>query len=113
MQKRIKIGSLSGELTLRRANFVASQFHDLEVQTEIIAIDSSDYKSLDSALLKGEINLAVHAMIDLPDELPEKIVKAAILKRAGSLDVILFKGSEEFLSSRNAVIAAPNIRTKG
>ena len=112
MQKRIKIGSLSGELTLRRANFVASQFHDLEVQTEIIAIDSSDYKSLDSALLKGEIDLAVHAMIDLPDELPEKIVKAAILKRAGSLDVILFKGSEEFLSSRNAVIAAPNIRTK-
>ena len=112
MQKRIKIGSLSGELTLRRANFVASQFHDLEVLTEIIAIDSNDYKSLDRALLKGEIDIAVHAMIDLPDELPLKIVKAAILKRAGSLDVVLFKGSEEFLSSRNAVVAVPNIRTK-
>ena len=112
MQKRIKIGSLSGELTLRRANFVASQFHDLEVLTEIIAIDSNDYKSLDRALLKGEIDIAVHAMIDLPDELPLKIVKAAILKRAGSLDVVLFKGSEEFLSSRNAVVASPNIRTK-
>ena len=112
MQKRIKIGSLIGELTLRRANFVASQFHDLEVLTEIIAIDSKDYKSLDSALLKGEIDIAVHAMIDLPDNLPPKIVKAAILKRAGSLDVILFKGSEEFLSSRKAVIASPNLRTK-
>lgn len=112
MQKRIKIGSLSSELTLRRANFVASQFHNLEIETEIIAIDSNDYKSLDSALLKGEIDIAVHAMIDLPNQLPEKIVKAAILKRAGSLDVVLFKGTEEFLSSRNAVIAAPNVRTK-
>ena len=64
MQKRIKIGSLTGELTLRRANFVASQFHDLEILTEIIAIDSNDYKSLNSALLKGKIDIAVQGNFD-------------------------------------------------
>ncbi len=134
MSKIIRIGTRSSKLALWQANLVAKkleELEDLELKTEIIKIDSLGdldldkplhelgvtgvfTKSLDNALLKGEIDIAVHSMKDVPTVLPEKIVQAAVLKRAGSLDVLICReeDNEEFLSQREAIIATGSLRRK-
>ena len=46
-------------------------------------------KELESALLKGEADLAVHSMKDVPTELPEGLVINAILKRDDPRDALV------------------------
>ncbi len=134
MQKIIKIGTRSSKLALWQANLVAKNIQEiegLEIKTEIVKIDSLGdidlekplhqlgitgvfTKSLDTALLKGDIDIAVHSMKDVPTVLPEKIVQAAVLKRAGSLDVLIPKeeNNEEFLYQKEAIIATGSLRRK-
>lgn len=134
MQKTIRIGTRSSQLALWQANLVASKLQEIEgldIKTEIVKIDSQGdlnldkplrelgvtgvfTKSLDTAMLRGEIDIAVHSMKDVPTVLPNKIVQAAVLKRAGSLDVLICKNEddEEFLYQREAVIATGSIRRK-
>lgn len=134
MQKIIRIGTRSSKLALWQANLVANklqEIEDLDLKTEIVKIDSLGdvnlekplhelgitgvfTKSLDTALLKGEIDIAVHSMKDVPTVLPEKIVQAAVLKRAGSLDVLIPKeeNNEEFLYQKEAIIATGSLRRK-
>lgn len=133
MNRTIKIGTRSSELALWQANAVARQLESiegLELKTEIVKIDSHGdidlgkplhelgitgvfTKNLDAAMLRGEIDIAVHSMKDVPTVLPEKIVQAAALKRAGSLDVLICKDdNEEFLWQKDAVIATGSLRRK-
>lgn len=133
MNRTIRIGTRSSDLALWQANEVARQLQEIEglsVKTEIVKIDSQGdldlekplhelgitgvfTKRLDIALLKGEIDIAVHSMKDVPTVLPNKIVQAAVLKRAGSLDVIVPKDdNEEFMSQRHATIATGSLRRK-
>ncbi|PHR69037.1 MAG: hydroxymethylbilane synthase [Lutibacter sp.] len=134
MQKIIKIGTRSSQLALWQANLVANKLQEIEgldIKTEIVKIDSQGdldldkplhelgltgvfTKSLDAAMLRGEIDIAVHSMKDVPTVLPEKIVQAAVLKRAGSLDVLICKNedNEEFLYQREATIATGSLRRK-
>ncbi len=51
-------------------------------------------KALDEAMLRGEIDIAVHSAKDLPTMLPQGIVLAAILRREDPRDVLLSKGEE-------------------
>ena len=46
-------------------------------------------KQLEEALLRGEIDLAVHSLKDLPVETPEGLVLAAILPRASVDDLLI------------------------
>jgi hydroxymethylbilane synthase len=134
MQKTIRIGTRSSQLALWQANLVANKLQEIEgldIKTEIVKIDSQGdlnldkplhelgltgvfTKSLDAAMLRGEIDIAVHSMKDVPTVLPNKIVQAAVLKRAGSLDVLICKDedNEEFLYQREATIATGSIRRK-
>ena len=99
MQKTIRIGTRSSQLALWQANLVANQLQEIEgldIKTEIVKIDSQGdlnlekplhelgltgvfTKSLDAAMLRGEIDIAVHSMKDVPTVLPNKIVQAAVL----------------------------------
>jgi hydroxymethylbilane synthase len=68
-------------------------------------------KTLDVALIKGDIDLAVHSMKDVPTQLPKTVVKGAVLKRANPHDVLVHKGLD-FLEEKNGHIATGSLRRK-
>lgn len=69
-------------------------------------------KTLDIAMLNGDIDIAVHSMKDVPTALPKGIVQAAVLERANHLDILAYKGNQEFLAGPDAVIATGSLRRK-
>ncbi|WP_320815964.1 hydroxymethylbilane synthase [Flavobacterium sp.] len=127
-QKVIKIGTRDSELALWQAHTVQNKLHDLGYKTEIIAVKSTGdiildkplyelgitgifTKTLDIAMLKGEVDIAVHSMKDVPTALPIGIIQAAVLERASTLDILVHKGNLDFLNS-SGIIASGSLRRK-
>lgn len=52
-------------------------------------------RSLDMALLRKEIDIAVHSMKDVPTQIPTGIVAAAVLPRASCNDILVINGNEQ------------------
>jgi porphobilinogen deaminase len=48
-------------------------------------------------MIKGEVDIAVHSMKDVPTALPKGIVQAAVLQRADTHDILVHKGNDGFL----------------
>ncbi len=126
MSKIIRIGTRDSELALWQAYTVQKKLNDLGYQTEIIAVKSQGdilldkplyelgitgifTKTLDIAMLNGQVDIAVHSMKDVPTALPIGIVQAAVLERANTLDILVHKGSVDFLNS-NSTIATGSLR---
>lgn len=131
MSKIIRIGTRDSELALWQAHTVQNKLHDLGYQTEIIAVKATGdlildkplyelgitgifTKTLDVAMLKGEVDIAVHSMKDVPTALPKGIVQAAVLERASTLDILVHKGDLSFLDEGfiNGTIASGSLRRK-
>ncbi|MGB5553435.1 MAG: hydroxymethylbilane synthase [Flavobacteriaceae bacterium] len=129
MKKIIRIGTRDSELALWQANTVKSQLEALGHTTELVSVKSTGdlvldkplyelgitgifTKTLDVAMLNGDIDIAVHSMKDVPTALPQGIVQAAVLERANYYDILAFKNNEEFLAERDAVIATGSLRRK-
>ncbi len=129
MSKIIRIGTRDSELALWQANTVKSKLEALGYETALIPVKSAGdlvldkplyelgitgifTKTLDVAMLNGDIDIAVHSMKDVPTALPQGIVQAAVLERGNYLDILAFKDNEEFLASRNAIIATGSLRRK-
>lgn len=128
MKKTIRIGTRDSELALWQAHTVQKKLNDLGYTTEIIAVKSTGdiildkplyelgitgifTKTLDIAMLKGKVDIAVHSMKDVPTALPTGIVQAAVLERATTLDILVHKGNLDFLES-NGIIASGSLRRK-
>ncbi|WP_338409527.1 hydroxymethylbilane synthase [uncultured Flavobacterium sp.] len=128
VNKVIKIGTRDSELALWQANTVQNHLHQLGYTTEIIAVKSTGdlildkplyelgitgifTKTLDVAMLKGEVDIAVHSMKDVPTRLPLGIIQAAVLERANTLDILVHKGNLDFLDS-DGIIASGSLRRK-
>ena len=128
MKKTIRIGTRDSELALWQAHTVQKKLNDLGFSTEIIAVKSTGdlildkplyelgitgifTKTLDIAMLKGEVDIAVHSMKDVPTALPKGIVQAAVLERANTLDILVHKGNLDFLDSKGT-IASGSLRRK-
>ncbi|MDN3678369.1 hydroxymethylbilane synthase [Flavobacterium paronense] len=126
MTKKIRIGTRDSELALWQANTVQKQLQDLGYATEIIAVKSDGdiildkplyelgitgifTKTLDIAMINGQVDIAVHSMKDVPTALPKGIVQAAVLERANVLDILVHKGNLDFLNSE-ATIATGSLR---
>ena len=64
---------------------------DHHPETPLSVIDRRDVftRQLDEALLSGEIDLAVHSLKDVPTELPEGIVLAAVTERHDPSDAFV------------------------
>ncbi len=129
MSKIIRIGTRDSELALWQANTVKKNLEDLGYQTTLVPIRSTGdlvlnkplyemgitgifTKTLDMAMLNGDIDIAVHSMKDVPTVLPKGIVQAAVLKRGNYLDILAFKDNEEFLGGKDAIIATGSLRRK-
>ena len=125
----IRIGTRDSELALWQAKTVQNQLKTLGYPTEIVSTKSHGdielskplyemgvtgifTKALDIALLKGEIDIAVHSMKDVPTALPKGIVVGAVLKRGNPHDVLVYKGDLSFLEAEIATIATSSLRRK-
>ena len=124
--KIIRIGTRDSELALWQAHTVERKLNDLGFQTEIIAVKSQGdiildkplyelgitgifTKTLDIAMINGQIDIAVHSMKDVPTALPQGIVQAAVLERASEKDILVYKNNTNFLNA-NATIATGSLR---
>ncbi|MFC2109616.1 hydroxymethylbilane synthase [Bacteroidota bacterium] len=127
MSKIIRIGTRNSELALWQAHLVQKSLIDLGYKTEVIELSSIGdevldiplhqigsmgvfTKTLDVAMLRGQIDIAVHSLKDVPTQLPETIVQAAVLERADVNDVVVYKGTEEELVADGATIATGSLR---
>lgn len=128
MNKTIRIGTRDSELALWQANTVKQKLESLGYKTELTPVKSTGdlvldkplyelgitgifTKTLDVAMIKGEIDIAVHSMKDVPTKLPNGIVKAAVLKRAAHEDILVHKGDLSFLELKG-LIATGSLRRK-
>ncbi|MFK7032461.1 hydroxymethylbilane synthase [Flavobacterium oreochromis] len=119
-EKKIKIGTRDSELALWQAHTVEKQLNDLGYQTEIVAVKSQGdiildkplyelgitgifTKTLDIAMISGQVDIAVHSMKDVPTALPQGIVQAAVLERANTADILVHKGNTDFLNNHTTI----------
>jgi hydroxymethylbilane synthase len=126
MDKTIRIGTRDSELALWQAHTVEKKLNDLGYKTEIIAVKSTGdiildkplyefgitgifTKTLDVAMINGDVDIAVHSMKDVPTALPIGIVQAAVLERATTLDILVHKGKLDFLDE-SGTIASGSLR---
>lgn len=126
MGKTIRIGTRDSELALWQAKTVEKKLKNLGYTTQIIAVKSEGdiildkplyelgitgifTKTLDIAMINGQVDIAVHSMKDVPTALPIGIIQAAVLERANILDILVHNGNTDFLQSE-ATIATGSLR---
>lgn len=110
--KIYKIGTRTSPLALRQVEEIVScikrlypdfsyetvgidTYGDRDRITPISEIEGTDFftREIDDALLKGEIDLAVHSAKDLPDKMPEGLTIAVITKSLDPYDALVSKGN--------------------
>ncbi|HET8573899.1 MAG TPA: hydroxymethylbilane synthase [Edaphocola sp.] len=106
MKQIIKIGTRDSRLALWQAENVQQLLAEQGIQSELVPVKSEGdldlvtplyamgvegvfTKALDAYLLSGKIDIAVHSMKDVPTQLAQGIVPAAVLKRASVQDIFI------------------------
>lgn len=122
-EKPIIIATRGSALALAQSNMIAAQcraaFPRLRFELKIIKTTGDKLqkasmaktdpglpkglftKELEVALVKGQADLAVHSLKDLPTDLPAGLVLAATPKRADVRDVLIYRDAE-FIKTRAA-----------
>ena len=122
-ERPILIATRGSALALAQANLIAAQcreaFPRLRFELKIIKTTGDKLqkasmtkkgeslpkglftKELEVALVKGQADLAVHSLKDLPTDLPAGLVLVATPKRADVRDVLIYRDAE-FIQSRAA-----------
>lgn len=103
---KVRIGTRRSTLALWQARLVSKKLSEAGIESELVEIESFGdkeqdlpihklgdkgvfTKALDDALLKGEIDAAVHSLKDVPTELIDELTLAAVLERANPADVLV------------------------
>lgn len=108
MKNKIVIGTRGSKLALWQAEWARSQLQDLypDLRVEIKKIKTTGdrvldvplakvggkglfVKEIEEALLRGDIDIAVHSMKDVPTELPDGLHLCAICKREDPRDAFI------------------------
>ncbi len=132
--KNIRIGSRGSELALWQANHVKAQLEKLGACVEIIVIKTQGdqiqdlsfdkmegkgffTKEIETALLKSEIDLAVHSHKDLETTQPDELMIAAVSDRENPADVLLIHPNAVDTSNlwnlkENAIVGTSSARRK-
>ena len=123
----IRIGTRDSALALWQANTVKLALEKLGFEAKLVPVKSTGdlnlnqplyelgitgifTKTLDIAMLNGEVDIAVHSMKDVPTLLPKGIMQTAVLERASSEDILVHKG--EFNPDTKCTIATGSLRRK-
>ncbi|WP_447640398.1 MULTISPECIES: hydroxymethylbilane synthase [Chitinophagaceae] len=108
IHKIIRIGTRDSQLALWQAQKVQSLLEAAGRTTELVPVKSDGdldlvtplyamgvqgvfTKTLDAHLLSNRIDIAVHSMKDVPTQLAQGIVQAAVLPRADVHDILVLK----------------------
>lgn len=108
MNRKIIIGSRGSDLALWQANHVLRKIQKLGLTAEIkVIVTQGDQiqnlsfnklegkgfftKEIEEALLKKEIDLAVHSQKDLPTTSPEGLMIAAVSEREDPADIVIVR----------------------
>ncbi len=134
--RKIIIGTRGSELALWQANYTKALLEERGRQVELKIIQTSGdrtqqwntsfdklegkgffTKELEEALLKKEIDLAVHSHKDLPTENPDGLIIAGVSKREDPSELLLIKkdavdDSLRFSLKKNAVVGTSSARRK-
>ncbi|NIK90794.1 MULTISPECIES: hydroxymethylbilane synthase [unclassified Mangrovimonas] len=127
MSKIIRIGTRDSKLALWQAETVQNNLQQLGYRTELVPVKSQGdlildkplyelgitgvfTKTLDIAMIQGDVDIAVHSMKDVPTRLPNGIIEGAVLKRANIEDILVYK-KLDFLESKGT-IATGSLRRK-
>ncbi|MEH0021173.1 MAG: hydroxymethylbilane synthase [Desulfobacter sp.] len=108
MKTHVRIGTRGSQLALWQANHIKSCIENAfpDTRVEIITIKTTGdritdrplaavggkglfVKEIETALMEGRIDLAVHSMKDMPGELPPGLVIGAIPERENPFDVMI------------------------
>lgn len=107
-QKKLRIGTRPSLLALKQVEEVVKLLEiesfevktyntsgDIDKATPISKIEGTDFftDTVEKALLKGEIDIAVHSAKDLPDKIPEGLIVAAITKSIDPYDVLVSRNN--------------------
>lgn len=123
LNKPVVIATRGSALALAQANMIAAQcraaFPRLRFELKIIKTTGDKLqkasmaktegglpkglftKELEVALVKGQADLAVHSLKDLPTELPMGLVLAATPKRADVRDVLIYRDADYLANPAN------------
>jgi hydroxymethylbilane synthase len=132
MSATIRIGTRGSQLALWQANEVSRQLTERGVQTQIVPFKTTAdkrqdvplasiggkglwVKELEEALLRGEIDMAVHSLKDVPSIIGDEFALAAFLERADPRDAwVHIEGKPIASLSSGAVVgtSAPRRRAQ-
>src|SRR4030095_8184284 len=133
---KIRIGTRESQLAVWQATKVKELLAQHGFESELVFIKSEGdidlvtplyeigvqgifTRSLDAALLNNKIDVAVHSLKDVPTQLSNGILQAAVLKRGPVNDLLVFKNkrAQERYASRitgdsRFTVATSSIRRK-
>ena len=106
MNPKLRIGTRGSKLAMWQAHFTQEKLSAIGIESELIIIKTTGdqiqhlsfdkmegkgffTKEIEDALLRGEIDLAVHSMKDLPSNAPEGLVISAVSYREDPSDILL------------------------
>jgi len=131
MEKIIRIGTRDSQLAMWQATLVRDLLTgnghtvelvpiksegDIDLVTPLyeIGVQGIFTKSLDLALLNNKIDVAVHSFKDVPTQLPQGLLNAAVIKRGPVKDLLVYKHNTAFLDdpAYTAHIGTSSIRRK-
>lgn len=131
MNKKIRIGTRDSQLAVWQATQVQQLLQQYGYDCELTYVKSEGdtdlvtplyeigvqgifTRTLDAALLNGQVDIAVHSMKDVPTIPAKGIVQAAVLPRATHKDLLVPKTDGAFLEQPDmiAVIATSSTRRR-
>ena len=132
--KKIKIGTRGSKLALWQANYTQQQLADLGIEAELVVIKTKGdkiqhlsfdkiegkgifTKEIEDALLRGEVDMAVHSMKDMPTTQPVGLVLAGVSYREDPADWLLVRKESQvegrlFSLKEKAVVGTSSARRK-
>ncbi len=132
--KKIKIGTRGSALALWQANYTKASLEEHGIAAELVIIKTTGdlvqhlsfdkiegkgffTKEIEDALLRGDVDMAVHSMKDLPTTQPDGLVVAGVSYREDPADKLLIRKGESvdnqlFKLKKGAIVGTSSSRRK-